>query len=128
MLNQCCFIGRLGKDPEVRHSQSGDAVASFSVACTESWKKDGEKQEKTAWVNCVAWRKLGEICGEYLQKGSLVYVSGSMQTRKWDDKDGVTRYTTEIVLKEMKMLGGKRDNQESNDPQPGPDMGDDCPF
>lgn len=126
MLNRCDFIGRLGKPPEVRYMQNGDAVATFSVACSESWKdKNGEKKEKTEWVNCVAWRKLGEICGKYLQKGSLVYVSGKMQTRTYDDKDGNKRYVTEIILHEMKMLSGKSDGPRE-DPPP-PDMGD-VPF
>lgn len=108
--NHCSFIGRLGKDPETRHTQAGDAVCNFSVAVDESYKgKDGQKVEKTEWVNCVAWRKLGEICGQYLTKGSLVAVSGKMQTRKWQDSNGQDRYTTEILLDEMRMLGSKGD-------------------
>lgn len=108
--NHCSFIGRLGKDPETRYTQAGDAVCNFSVAVDESYKgKDGQKVDKTEWINCVAWRKLGEICGQYLTKGSLVAVSGKMQTRKWQDKDGQDRYTTEILLDEMRMLGGKGD-------------------
>ena len=108
--NHCSFIGRLGKDPETRYTQSGDAVCNFSVAVDESYKsKDGQKVDKTEWINCVAWRKLGEICGQYLTKGSLVAVSGKMQTRKWQDKDGQDRYTTEILLDEMRMLGSKGD-------------------
>lgn len=108
--NHCSFIGRLGKDPETRHTQAGDAVCNFSVAVDESYKgKDGQKVEKTEWVNCVAWRKLGETCGQYLTKGSLVAVSGKMQTRKWQDSNGQDRYTTEILLDEMRMLGSKGD-------------------
>ena len=108
--NHCSFIGRLGKDPETRYTQAGDAVCNFSVAVDESYKgKDGQKVEKTEWVNCVAWRKLGEICGQYLTKGSLVAVSGKMQTRKWQDSSGQDRYTTEILLDEMRMLGSKGD-------------------
>lgn len=108
--NHCSFIGRLGKDPETRHTQAGDAVCNFSVAVDESYKgKDGQKVDKTEWVNCVAWRKLGEICGHYLTKGSLVAVSGKMQTRKWQDSNGQDRYTTEILLDEMRMLGSKGD-------------------
>ena len=103
MLNRCDFIGRLGRDPEIRHTSGGKQVASFSLACSE---KFGGK-ESTEWVNAIAWEKLAEICGNYLQKGSLVYISGRMQTRKWEDKDGGTRYTTEIVVRDMKMLGGK---------------------
>ena len=112
--NHCSFIGRLGRDPETRYTQSGDAVCNFSVAVDESYKgKDGQKVDKTEWVNCVAWRKLGEICGQYLTKGSLVAVSGKMQTRKWQDKDGNDRYTTEILLDEMRMLGSKGENSQS---------------
>ena len=108
--NHCSFIGRLGKDPETHYTQAGDAVCNFSVAVDESYKgKDGQKVDKTEWVNCVAWRKLGEICGQYLTKGSLVAVSGKMQTRKWQDSNGQDRYTTEILLDEMRMLGSKGD-------------------
>lgn len=117
-LNQCQFIGHLGRDPEVRYSPNGDACANFSIAVGESWKdkNSGEKQETTEWVRCVAWRKLGEICGEYLKKGSQVYISGKLKTRKWVDKDGQDRYTTEIVLDRMQMLGG-RTGGESSEPQ-----------
>ena len=112
--NHCSFIGRLGRDPETRYTQAGDAVCNFSVAVDESYKgKDGQKVDKTEWVNCVAWRKLGEICGQYLTKGSLVAVSGKMQTRKWQDSNGQDRYTTEILLDEMRMLGSKGDNSQS---------------
>ena len=100
MINQCNFIGRLGRDPEIRYTTSGKAVATFSIACSE--KRGGE--ETTEWVNVVAWEKLAEIAGQYLTKGSLVFISGRMQTRKWQDKEGGTRYTTEIVAREMKML------------------------
>ena len=113
--NHCSFIGRLGRDPETRYTQAGDAVCNFSVAVDESYKgKDGQKVDKTEWVNCVAWRKLGEICGQYLTKGSLVAVSGKMQTRKWQDSNGQDRYTTEILLDEMRMLGSKGDGGGSN--------------
>ena len=118
MVNNCMFIGRLGREPESRFTQSGKTVANFSIACSE--KRGGE--EYTEWVNIVVWDKLGEICAQYLQKGSLVYISGRMQTRKWQDQSGTDRYTTEIVAREMKMLGGKRDSgnqqQEGWDPQP----------
>jgi len=118
MLNQCNFIGRLGIDPEVKTTQSGTSVCSFNVACSESWKdKSGEKMEKTEWVRCVAWGKLADICGEYLRKGALVYVSGKMQTRDYEDKDGVKRYVTEINLSEMKMLGAKGDSGERSGQQ-----------
>ena len=115
-LNQCSFIGRLGRDPETRYTPSGDAVTSFSIAVGESWKdKDsGEKKETTEWVRCVAWRKLGEICGEWLKKGQQVFIGGKMKTRKWQ-KDGQDHYSTEIVVEQMQMLGGKR---EGNGPPP----------
>ena len=106
MVNNCMFIGRLGRDPESRFTQSGKTVVNFSIACSE--KRGGE--EYTEWVNIVAWDKLGEICAQYLQKGSLVYISGRMQTRKWQDQSGSDRYTTEIVAREMKMLDSRRDS------------------
>lgn len=136
MINKVILIGNLGADPEVRYSQTGTAVASFSVATTETWKKqDGSKEEQTEWHRIVAFGRLGEICGEYLSKGSKVYIEGRIQTRKWEDKDGNTRYTTEIVAREMKMLSprGAGDNaskQQYNEepPFPEPVMGDDVPF
>lgn len=110
MLNRWEGIGRLGKEVDMRYTQAGKAVANFSVACTEKWKANGESKEKTEWVRCVAFDKLGEICGQYLKKGSLVYVSGKMVTREYEDKDKVRRYATEIVLSEMKMLSAKQDD------------------
>lgn len=125
MINQCNFIGRLGRDPETRYTQSGKAVASFSLACSE--KRGSE--ESTEWVNVVAWEKLAEICGQYLAKGSLVFISGRMQTRKWQDKEGGTRYTTEIVAREMKMLDNKGSGGGRGDVPDAPPMGDDSiPF
>jgi len=105
-INKVILVGRLGRDPEVRYTRSGDAVANFSLATSEEWKdkNTGEKQEKTEWHRIVAWRRLGEICGEYLRKGSQVYVEGKLQTRSWEDRDGNTRYTTEIVAQSMQML------------------------
>jgi len=105
-INKVILVGRLGRDPEVRYTRSGDAVANFSLATSEEWKdkNTGEKQEKTEWHRIVAWRRLGEICGEYLHKGSQVYVEGKLQTRSWEDRDGNTRYTTEIVAQSMQML------------------------
>lgn len=116
-LNQCQFIGRLGSDPEVRYMPNGKAVASFSIAVGSQWKlKDGEKQESTEWVNITAFDKLGEICGEYLKKGSQVFISGKMKTDKYE-KDGVTKYSTKIIAQDMQMLGGKReDGKDSSDP------------
>ncbi|HIJ89586.1 MAG: single-stranded DNA-binding protein [Desulfobulbaceae bacterium] len=135
MVNKVILIGNLGKDPEVRYSQAGAAIASFNVATTETWKKqDGSKEELTEWHRIVAFGRLGEICGEYLSKGSKVFIEGRLQTRKWDDKDGNTKYTTEIVAREMKMLsprgsGDASQSQQYNDqPFPEPVMGDDVPF
>lgn len=114
-VNKCIFIGRLGKDPETRYLPNSDAVCNFSIAIDESYKdKSGVKQEKTEWVNIVAYRKLGEICGEYLKKGSQVYIEGRLQTRKWE-KEGVTRYSTEIIAEQMQMLGVKGDNNSQGD-------------
>ena len=113
-VNKVILIGRLGKDPEVKYTQSGAAVANFSMATSEEWKDDsGNKQSKTEWHNVVAWRRLGEICGEYLFKGSQIYVEGKLQTRDWEDQDGNKRYTTEVVIQSMQMLDGKKDHDNS---------------
>lgn len=111
-LNLCQFIGRLGADPDVRYTTDGTAVANFSIACDREWKdKDsGEKTKQTEWVRCVAFNKLAEICSQYLKKGQQIYAAGRMQTRKWQDKEGNDRYSTEIVLDSMQMLGGKRED------------------
>ena len=109
-VNKVILVGNLGKDPEMRYMPSGDAVANFSIATTESWndRQSGEKVEKTEWHNIVVFRKLAEICGEYLRKGSQVYIEGKLQTSKWQDKaTGTDRYKTEIVCNEMQMLGGR---------------------
>lgn len=107
-VNKAILIGRLGKDPETRYMTNGEAVTNVSLATSENYKdKNGEKQERTEWHNLVFYRRLAEIAGEYLKKGSLIYVEGRIQTRKWQDKEGKDRYTTEIVANEMKMLGGK---------------------
>lgn len=135
MVNKVILIGNLGADPEVRYSQNGTAIASFRMATTESWKKqDGSKEELTEWHRIVAFGRLGEICGEYLSKGSKVFVEGRLQTRKWQDRDGNDRYTTEIVAREMKMLSPKGGGDQSGGqtmeepPYPEPIMGDDVPF
>ncbi len=108
-VNKVILVGNLGRDPEVRYMPNGEAVANFSIATTDNWKdKSGVKQEKTEWHNIVMYRRLAEIAGEYLKKGRPVYVEGRLQTRKWE-KDGVTRYTTEIVADQMQMLGSGRD-------------------
>lgn len=107
-LNKVMLIGGLGKDPEIRYTPAGTAVASLSLATTEKFKnKSGEYEEKTEWHNIVFWGRLAEIAGEYLAKGKTVYVEGRLQTRKWQDKDGRDRWTTEIIGEKMQMLGGK---------------------
>lgn len=138
MINKVILIGNLGADPELRYTQSGDAVATFNLATSETWKgADGNKQEQTEWHRIVAFKRLAEICGEYLAKGSRVYIEGRIQTRKWQDKDGNDRYTTEIVAREMKMLtpkgggGGNYGSQGMDEPplpEPTGNMGDDVPF
>lgn len=116
-LNQCQFIGRLGKDPEMRATSNGNAVCNLSIAVSDTWKdkNNGEKKGKTEWVRGVVWGKLAEICGQYLAKGSQVYIAGRMETRKWQDKDGQNRYSTEINIKDMQMLGSKGDAQQPKD-------------
>lgn len=107
-VNKCIFIGNLGRDPEIRYMPSGDAMANFSIACTDTFKdKSGQKQERTEWVRIVMFGKQAEIAGEYLKKGSSVYIEGRMQTRKWQNKEGQDQYTTEIVADRMQMLGGR---------------------
>jgi single-strand DNA-binding protein len=108
-LNKVMLIGNLGKDPELSYTASGIAVAKFSIATNERWKdNEGNFQERTEWHNIVAWRKLAEICGQYLKKGSKVYLEGKLQTRSWDDKNsGAKRYTTEVIADDMIMLDGK---------------------
>jgi single-strand DNA-binding protein len=109
-VNKVILVGRLGKDPEVKYTQGGTAVAKFTLATNEVWKdQSGEKQERTEWHNIVAWTRLAEICGQYLTKGSRVYIEGRIQTRSWEDKDGNKRYTTEIRADNMVMLSGKGD-------------------
>ncbi|MRR55580.1 MAG: single-stranded DNA-binding protein [Deltaproteobacteria bacterium] len=107
-LNKVMLIGNLGKDPEVRYTTSGTAVASFSLATSERFKnRSGEWEDKTEWHNVTLWGRLAEIAGEYLAKGKTVYIEGRLQTRKWQDRDGRDRYTTEVVADKMQMLGGK---------------------
>ena len=121
-VNKVILIGNLGADPETRYLPNGDAVTNIRIATTETWKdKNGEKQEKTEWHRIAFYRRLAEIAGEYLKKGSQVFVEGRLETRKWTDKDGHERYTTEIIANEMKMLGSRggagepvdRENRES---------------
>jgi single-strand DNA-binding protein len=108
-INKVILIGNLGADPETRYTASNDAVTNIRIATTETWKdKSGEKQERTEWHNVVFFGRLAEIAGEYLKKGRQVYVEGSLRTRKWQDKSGNDRYTTEIVASDMKMLGSRQ--------------------
>lgn len=131
-LNKVMLMGHLGKDPEVRYTSSGTAVASCSLATSEKYKdRDGNSQEKTEWHNLVFWGRIAEICGEYLSKGKLIFVEGRLQTRKWQDRDGNDRYTTEIVCDKMQMLGSKGDGQprgDSNHSAPEPPGDSDIPF
>jgi single-strand DNA-binding protein len=130
MINKVILIGNLGADPEIRYTQNGTQVATFNLATTERWRgQDGQTQEQTEWHRIVAWAKLAEICGEYLHKGSRVYIEGKLQTRKWQDQDGVDRYTTEIIAREMKMLSGKEGGGRDAGAEPGPTVyGDEVPF
>jgi len=132
-VNHVILVGRFGKDPEVRYMTNGDAVLNISLATSETWKdKNGEKQEKTEWHNLVFFRRLAEVAGQYLKKGSQVYVEGKLQTRKWQDKESKDHYTTEILVNEMQMLGNKQesaiivpDSVKKPDIQ---DMENDIPF
>ncbi len=112
-LNKVMLLGRLGRDPEVRYTSSGRAVATFTLATSERWRdQDGNDQERTEWHRIVAWARLGEICGEFLSKGKQVYIEGRIQSRDWEDQDGNRRTTFEIVAKDMIMLGGPGSGQE----------------
>ncbi|MDD5353357.1 MAG: single-stranded DNA-binding protein [Candidatus Omnitrophica bacterium] len=124
-MNKAILIGRLGKDPDVKYTPDGTMVTTFSLATDEQWKdKNGDKIQKTEWHNIVTWKKLAEICGNYLKKGSLCFIEGRIQTRSWEDKDGIKRYTTEIVASNMKMLDGKKAEELAADGMPL----DDVPF
>ncbi len=135
-VNKVILIGRLGKDPEVRYTGNGTPVASFTIATSESWtNKDGEREERTEWHRIVAWRKLAEICGEYLAKGKQVYIEGRLQTREWEDREGMKRWTTEITAQNMQMLGSQGDRVRPDEPPlpPAPEEStvaedDDIPF
>ena len=112
-VNKVILIGSIGKDPETRYLSNGDAVTNISLATTDTWKgKDGEKNEKTEWHRVTFYRKLAEIAGEYLKKGKSVYIEGRLETRKYTDKNGVERYTTDIIATDMKMLGSKPQDSE----------------
>jgi single-strand DNA-binding protein len=124
-VNKVILVGNLGRDPEVRYSPNGSAMANVTIATTDSWKdkQTGEKQEKTEWHRVVFFNRLAEIVGEYLKKGSQVYVEGRLQTRKWQGQDGQDRYTTEIVANEMQMLGGRQGGGSGDWGSSSPDQG-----
>jgi single-strand DNA-binding protein len=139
-LNKVMVIGNCGKDPEVRYSQSGAPISSFSVAATEKWTKDGEKQERTEWVNVTAFGKLAEIVRDYVTKGKQVYIEGSLRTDEWEDRDGNKRRSTKVVLSgpgaKLVLLGGRGERQaashdETQPSDPAQDFqasDDDIPF
>lgn len=151
-INKVILVGNMGNDPEVRYTPAGAAVTTISLATTENWKdKEGNRQEKTEWHRVVFFSRLAEIAGEYLKKGSQVYIEGKLRTNKWQDKNGQDRYTTEILANEMQMLGGrggdsgqggfssgggmpsapKANNQQQNNNNPAPnfdDFDDEIPF
>jgi single-strand DNA-binding protein len=110
-VNKVILIGNLGKDPEVRYTPNGDAVATFSIATTRAWKdkQSGQRSEETEWHRLVAWGRVGEIAGEYLKKGRPVYIEGRLKTRKWDDKEGKTHYTTEVIVESLQLLGSREE-------------------
>ena len=114
-LNKVILMGRLGQDPELKHTPSGSAVCNFSMATSESWTdKAGQKQEKTEWHRIVVWGKLAELCNQYLSKGRQAFVEGKLQTRSWEDKDGAKKYTTEILASSVQFIGGQANASQSN--------------
>jgi len=114
-VNKAILIGRLGSDPEVRYTQSGQAVANFNIATSENWTdKSGQRQEKTEWHRIVAWGRTAELCNQYLKKGRQVFIEGKLQTREWTDQSGQTRRTTEIKADNVTFLGGRDDNQQAS--------------
>jgi len=121
-INKVILVGNLGNDPDIRYTAGGAAVANISVATTDSWKdkETGEQQDRTEWHRVVFFARLAEVVGEYLRKGSQVYIEGRLQTRKWQDKSGNDRYSTEIVANEMQMLGGRGGGGQSNEQAPPP--------
>ena len=130
-VNKVVLVGHLGGDPETRFTPSGTAVANFNIATNESWKDaNGELQDKTEWHRCVMFGKTAELAGELLKKGQLVYMEGKLQTRNWEDKDGIKRYTTEVVCDMFTMLGRKMDTDNSQQAAPtsNSDEDDDLPF
>ena len=129
-VNKVILVGNLGKDPEVKYLDNGVAVANFSLATTENYKnKEGERVSQTEWHNVVLWRGLAEVAEKYLKKGASVYVEGKIKTRKWEDKEGVTRYSTEILGENMTMLGGKSSSECTIEhTSESEDLKDDLPF
>ncbi len=133
-LNRVDLIGNLGRDPEVRVTPGGTTVTNFSLATNDRWrdKESGELKERTEWHRCVAWEKKAEVLGEHLKKGSQVFITGKLKTREWTDSEGVKRYTTEIEVKDFKMLGGKPATEgfaPGDRPEPAPDqLENDIPF
>ncbi len=128
-MNKAMVIGNLGSDPDVRYTQSGTPVATFSIATSERWKdKEGQMQEATEWHKIVVWRALAEVCREYIKKGDKVYIEGKMQTRKWQDSDGNDRFVTEIIARNMEMLGGKTNPAETINEGDPSFMNGDVPF
>lgn len=128
-VNKVILVGNLGKDPEVRHLESGAVVANFPIATTETYKdKSGNRQEQTEWHNIVLWRGLAEIAEKYLRKGNQVYIEGKLRSRSWEDKDGNTRYITEVVGDNMTMLGSKPNSSDSSSSSsPAPSNNDNSP-
>lgn len=128
-VNKVILIGRVGKDPETRHMEGGTQVTSLTLATSESYKdKSGAKQEKTEWHNIVLWRGLSEVADKYVKKGDQLFIEGKLTTRKWEDKEGNTRYTTEIVASGMTMLGGKKEGQPTPAAAGANDDDSDLPF
>lgn len=141
-INKVILVGRIGKDPETKYMPNGEAVTNATLATSETWKdKAGEKQEKTEWHNLTFYRRLAEIAGEYLKKGSMIYVEGKLSTRKWQDKEGNDRYTTGIIVSDMQMLSGKTEGAQAQGKPAQPasnvtpmrkdsfdDLGDNIPF
>ncbi len=127
-VNKVILIGRLGADPEIRYTADGQPVATFRLATSERWTdKNGQRQERTEWHRIVAFGRLAEICGEYLAKGRLVYIEGRLQTRSYEDRDGIKRFVTEIVAQNMQMLGRREDTVAPQEPTPEPSFEDDLP-
>lgn len=129
-MQKVIIIGRLGADPEVRYLKDGTAVANFTVATSERWKdKNGEKREKIEWIKLVVFGRLAEVCSEYLKKGSLAFFEGKLQTRSWEDRDGIKRYITEVKVSEVEMLGNRPESKKKDYVEPVYEPDDDqIPF